>query len=220
MKINTKKKMKQLEQEFLVDTKDSPYNAQVKALEYLKKEHQVIQSVASKEKKRQMLLMIGYGAAAMTAAYEAVWNSTCADGPKKETPKEEETKKVTASAPPPPAADTSNTPKPAPEVVPEGKIKTLSSDNMGPMPAPIEPLKLEGLEKIEAVKLAELPPTLAVIDPPIDAPNGLDIQSDNYSKHATLESVREGNVYKSVVKDSNGNITGVVHAGKFYPELE
>lgn len=84
LKIQTKKKLKSLQDKYIVDDKDDAYASQIKALEYLKEEQTVVKKVASAEKKRQMLLMIGYGAAAATAGYEMFTSSTCADGPAKQ----------------------------------------------------------------------------------------------------------------------------------------
>lgn len=86
LKSSTKKKLNSMKDKFVVDAADSAYNAQVKALEYLKEEQKVVKDVAGKEKKRQMLLMVGYGAAVATAAYETFYNPGCYgdDGAKKD----------------------------------------------------------------------------------------------------------------------------------------
>ncbi len=77
LKIQTKNKIKDFQDKFQIDMKDNPYNTQVKALQYLKEEQELVKEIASLEKKRQMLLMIGYGAAAATAGYESVYNTSC-----------------------------------------------------------------------------------------------------------------------------------------------
>lgn len=80
LKSQTKKKLNSLKDKFIVENTESPYSTQVKALNYLKDEQAVIKDIASQEKKRQMLLMIGYGAAAVTAAYETFYNTACSGG--------------------------------------------------------------------------------------------------------------------------------------------
>ena len=95
LKSQTKKKLNSLKDKFIVENKDSPYNTQVKALNYLKDEQTVVKDIASQEKKRQMLLMIGYGAAAVTAAYETFYNTACTGG---ESDKKADTQKTEGSA--------------------------------------------------------------------------------------------------------------------------
>lgn len=70
LKVRAKKKVKELEGKYILDTKGTAYEAQVKALEYLKEEQQTVVSIASMEKKRNMLLMLGYGMASGWAIYE------------------------------------------------------------------------------------------------------------------------------------------------------
>lgn len=77
LKSQARKKLKGLQDKFQADAKDSAYNTQVKALEYLKEEQGTVKEIASSEKKRQMLLMLGYGAAAVTAGYESFINTSC-----------------------------------------------------------------------------------------------------------------------------------------------
>lgn len=80
IKAQVKKKLKDLESKFIVEKKDNAYNTQVKALEYLKKEQEVIKDIASQEKKRQMLLMVGYAVAGVMAAVDATRGWSCEDG--------------------------------------------------------------------------------------------------------------------------------------------
>ena len=70
LKMSTKKKIKELEDKYVLDKSNSAYESQVKALEYLKEEQETVVKVAGLEKKRNMALMAGYGAAAAFAAYE------------------------------------------------------------------------------------------------------------------------------------------------------
>ncbi len=77
MKTKTKSKLKELQDKYKLEAKDTPFQAQKKALEYLKEEQQLVKEIAGMEKQRQMLLILGYGAAAATAGYEAFVNTSC-----------------------------------------------------------------------------------------------------------------------------------------------
>lgn len=70
LKMSAKKKVKELENKYVLDKTSSAYEAQVKALEYLKEEQETVVKISGLEKKRNMALMAGYGAAAAFAAYE------------------------------------------------------------------------------------------------------------------------------------------------------
>lgn len=70
LKIRAKKKVKELEGKYKLETKQGAYDAQVKALQYLKEEQETVADIAGLEKKRNMLLMLGYGAASVMAIYE------------------------------------------------------------------------------------------------------------------------------------------------------
>ncbi len=188
LKIQTKKKLKGLQDKYIVDDKDNTYATQVKALEYLKEEQTVVKKIAAAEKKRQMLLMIGYGAAAATAGYEMFTSSTCADGPPK--------KEGDATA----KADEN-----------VAKTETLESDNPPPgaKTSPVtrgtaEGTPLEPLDAPTTKSLAASPEVATVADPAI--PN----------KYKTLESVKDGNVVRNVLKDDMGKVSGVVHNGEVY----
>ena len=75
LKISAKKKVKELEDKYALDKTSSAYEAQVKALEYLKEEQQTVAKIASLEKKRNLALMLGYGVAAGFAVYEMTFPS-------------------------------------------------------------------------------------------------------------------------------------------------
>lgn len=80
LKISAKKKVKELEDKYALDKTSSAYEAQVKALEYLKEEQQTVAKIASLEKKRNLALMLGYGVAAGFAVYEMTFpnqNAPC-----------------------------------------------------------------------------------------------------------------------------------------------
>lgn len=70
LKIRAKKKMDELAGKYKLDKTQNPYDAQVKALYYLKEEQETVADIAGMEKKRNMLLMLGYGAATAMAIYE------------------------------------------------------------------------------------------------------------------------------------------------------
>jgi hypothetical protein len=70
LKMSAKKKMDELKNKYLIDVKNNAYDAQSKAFEYLKTQQQTVKDIASMEKKRNMLLMLGYGAASVMALYE------------------------------------------------------------------------------------------------------------------------------------------------------
>ncbi|MGZ3809490.1 MAG: hypothetical protein ACXVCE_15510 [Bacteriovorax sp.] len=70
LKYKAKKKIKELTDKYKLDAKNGSMDSQVKALEYLKEEQQTVADIASLEKKRNMLLMMGYGAAGVMAAVE------------------------------------------------------------------------------------------------------------------------------------------------------
>lgn len=86
MKIETKKKLNGLRDKYKIGEKTSAYDAQYKALEYLRDEQKTVQDLAAKEKTRQQLLVIGYGAAALVAAYETFYDPSCYT-PEPTTPK-------------------------------------------------------------------------------------------------------------------------------------
>lgn len=92
LRIQSKKKMKSLQEKFEMDLKTNRYDAQVKALEYLKEEQKTIADIASNEAKRNMIMMAGYGVALGVAAYEIVTNPACVEKPvAAETPPPAET---------------------------------------------------------------------------------------------------------------------------------
>jgi hypothetical protein len=70
MKNETKKKLDELKTKYQISVKNSAFENQSKAFEFLKEEQMTVKDIASKEKKRNMLLMLGYGAASVMAIYE------------------------------------------------------------------------------------------------------------------------------------------------------
>lgn len=92
LKMSAKKKVKQLENKYALDKTSSAYEAQVKALEYLKEEQETVVKISSLEKKRNMALMAGYGAAAAFAVYEIAFPP--ASGPCNDPNKENDGKKL------------------------------------------------------------------------------------------------------------------------------
>ncbi len=77
LKGQTTKKLDNLQKQYQIDSKTTAFDAQYKALQYLRDEQKTIASIAAQEKKRQMLLTLGYGAAAATALYEGWFNEEC-----------------------------------------------------------------------------------------------------------------------------------------------
>jgi len=72
LKIKAKKAMDALKDKYTIDVKKGAYDAQLKAFQYLREEQQTVKDIASREKKRNMLLMAGYGAASVMALWEMV----------------------------------------------------------------------------------------------------------------------------------------------------
>lgn len=79
LKIQTKKKLKSLQDKYKIDLSTGRHDAQVKALEYLKEEQETLADIASIEKKRNMIMMAGYGAALGFAIYEMRKTPACGD---------------------------------------------------------------------------------------------------------------------------------------------
>lgn len=70
LKMKAKKKVKELEGKYKLEASTGTKEAQIKALEYLREEQQTVVEIASMEKKRNMMLMLGYGIASAWAVYE------------------------------------------------------------------------------------------------------------------------------------------------------
>lgn len=197
MKIDTRKKLKALQNKYQIDAKTSPYDAQSRALYYLKEEQEVVKKIASLEKKRQMLLMIGYGAAVVAAGFESMTNAACWQ---KEPAKPAQSKPdpgkdaVVENAAPPGATPETGPPTSAPEAAASAAAPAAPAPTAATAPDSPAPASGSGL----------------------DDRNGSDIASDNYKKYDTLESRQTGNKFHNVVKDSNGSVTGVVHNGQLY----
>lgn len=92
LKIQAKKKLNALKDKYQIDVKNNAFDAQSKAFVYLKDEQETVKDIASSEKKRNMLLMLGYGAAALMALYEMTPMGSNPDCVKKEEDKKEEKK--------------------------------------------------------------------------------------------------------------------------------
>lgn len=117
MKKKMKKKVDELKDKYSITKTMNGYEAQYKALEYLKEEQQLVKDIANDEAKRQMLLTMGYSAAAIAGFLEA--NSLilkCLDDPSKagtqnkETPPNEQSPTAAASGTPAPGTSASGTP--------------------------------------------------------------------------------------------------------------
>lgn len=70
LKSQAKKKVESLKEKYKLETEMAANTAQVKALEYLKEEQETVVKIAGMERKRNMLLTAGYGAAAAMALFE------------------------------------------------------------------------------------------------------------------------------------------------------
>ena len=101
LKYSARKKIKELSGKYKLDVKNEASDAQVKALEYLKEEQKTVADIAGLEKKRNMLLMMGYSAAGIMAAVELAFpqmNPDCnrsdekTEGDKKEVAQNESSK--------------------------------------------------------------------------------------------------------------------------------
>lgn len=94
LKIQTKKKLKSLQDKYKIDLSTGRHDAQVKALEYLKEEQETLADIANKEKKRNMIMMAGYGAALGFAVFEWIKTPACGNAKPetKPTPEADQTK--------------------------------------------------------------------------------------------------------------------------------
>lgn len=97
MKMKTQKAAENLIKKYQITKTDSPYSAQTKALEYLREEQQTVRDMAEMEKNRQTLLLIGYGAAFATAAYEQWYNDGACVGKSETAPAASSANTTTAS---------------------------------------------------------------------------------------------------------------------------
>lgn len=88
LKYKASSKIKELKNKFSKDIKEGKTDNQYKALEYLKEEQVTVGEIASLEKKRNILLGLGYGASAIAAGYELAFpenNVECMKGDSKTT---------------------------------------------------------------------------------------------------------------------------------------
>lgn len=118
LKMSAKKKVKELEGKYKLDTTTASTEAQVQALQYLKEEQQTVVSIAGMEKKRNLMLMLGYGMAAGWAVYEMTPFGANPDCVK---PNKGDEVKASADAKPAAATATGTTP-----VTPEYEAETFS----------------------------------------------------------------------------------------------
>lgn len=107
LKIKAKKAMDALKDKYQLDVKNNAYDNQSKAFLYLKEEQSTVKDIASREKKRNMLLMAGYGAASLMAIWEMTpygQNPDCYK-PEADKPKEKTEQPPTPAAEKAPPAD-------------------------------------------------------------------------------------------------------------------
>ncbi len=76
LKHQAKKKVDELNGKYKLEVADTASNAQVKAFQFLKDEQNTVADIASQEKTRNMLLMLGYGAAAVMAIVDIAGSTT------------------------------------------------------------------------------------------------------------------------------------------------
>jgi len=194
LKIRAKKKVKELEGKYKLETKQGAYDAQVKALQYLKEEQETVADIAGLEKKRNMLLMLGYGAASVMAIYEMATMGTMNAG---------------CFKPDPPANEQPQQPPAQTTVADANKATTAPGEAAGPPPpadAPVAAAK-EPATTVTAAA-SNTPPAKVVAEGPVvdinhSAKNGkqfLDIQKDPTT--GVRSSVIDNNVvdYKTGAK--------------------
>lgn len=194
MKIQTKKKLKALQNKYQIDNKTNPYDAQVKALVYLKEEQETVKKIAAQEKKRQMLLMIGYGAAAAVAAYETFSNSECYKPEKKPTTVEQQPATAQTSAPAPAATNTA-----------DGGTVTATATDVGDGGAETFP--------VSSPESPEMKP----LDSPAPAGVAADVTTGNVTsgpKPMTVTSHVNGSTVHNSMTD--GTKTYAIHNGHVY----
>lgn len=107
LKMQAKKKVKELTDKYKLEKEMAANTAQVKALEYLKEEQETVAKIAGQEKTRNMLLVVGYGAAGAIALYEIATGR--ASSPDCSAP----SKSADGAKPATPAAPAAGTPAPA-----------------------------------------------------------------------------------------------------------
>ena len=86
LKMQAKKKVDELNNKFKLDVSNNASDSQIKALEYLKDEQKTVSEIAGLEKKRNMVLGVGYGAAGLMAGYELATTGTNPDCAKSDKP--------------------------------------------------------------------------------------------------------------------------------------
>jgi len=148
LKIKAKKAMDGLKDKYTVDVKKGAYDAQLKAFQYLREEQQTVKDIASREKKRNMLLMAGYGAASVMAIYEMSPYGSNPDCYKKEVKQDTPEKKIDdPKAPEAAAAPAQDQPACAGTLEPSGvcvtavpesgKIESYPLEDAGPQQPPV-----------------------------------------------------------------------------------
>lgn len=199
MKINTKKKLNSLKDKFVVDNKDNAYSSQVKALEYLKEEQEVIKKIASQEKKRQMLLMIGYGAAAATAVFETITNDACYAPQETKSQASQDADKLKAQS------------------EAEGQKSQVQAKASGaPAPAPEEGAQTYAVKEPGPIETRELPAQNAAPAsspaPEVSTPKAAAVSETR------MVSQKNGNFQNNYL-ETDGKVVGVVHNGQVYEKF-
>lgn len=77
MKKDLAKKLDEIKAAYKIDSKTTTYDAQKKALEYLRDVEAAIADIAGQEEKRLQILALGYAAASLMAIWESTVDTTC-----------------------------------------------------------------------------------------------------------------------------------------------
>ncbi len=230
LKIRAKKKMDELAGKYKLGKEQNPYDAQVKALHYLKEEQETVADIAGMEKKRNMLLILGYGAATAMAIYE--WaspqlNSQCyAKEPAKKEPEackpsaENSCVKVAADTPKP---ETTAPNQPAQPAAP--------TDQPAPTTAKLDPPPAPGVNNPSAVTAETTTPvTPAPAPAPAPAaaapPEGVTLTKTTKNGVTQVEIV--GDAYNgktsaivgsNVIDKSSGKVIGTINTTSTTPTV-
>ena len=239
LKIKAKKAMDALIGKYKLENSENPYNAQVMALHYLKEEQQTVADIASREKKRNLLLMIGYGAATAMAIYEMDTIGTLSahclkPEPKTPAPNQvpqcpnkpdnsclqaaagaKETPPANAAKPPPPAPESTEGAVASPVRSGEVESRPLTADNKPPPPAPPGVEFKPDDESIVGPVLCEGSGCIKRDAPA--GPVGVDLVADRKSAsnvHLNIDASKEtgGRAFTVVGRDvlEGGNVVGTL----------
>lgn len=209
LKIKAKKAMDALKNKYQLDVKNNAYDNQSKAFEYLKDEQMTVKDIAGREKKRNMLLMLGYGAASAMAIFEMTpYGQTMfpecykpePDKPKQETKPAEKKPEVEPEAPKPEKIDCTG-----------GTSDPESGACVMPIkgPEPIETRELPPAEKPVVTNVTpnpgpEAPPT------PASAPKQQFVMEQKNGVTRITSTDGASSIVGNRIIDRSGNVIGTV----------